>query len=98
MAVFVDCSPEDFGFTDGTLKGIKKVLLAVNACEGSFDVVLPITAWAEREGTYTGAFSGAKLPVRRGPLPPEGVRALRWIFSEALRKLGVEIPSAEMAM
>jgi len=89
-AIFVDCSPKDFGFTEDALKGMKKILLAPNKCEGTFDMILPITAWAEREGTYTGTFSGVKLPVRRGPLPPEGVRALRWILSEAMRNLGLK--------
>jgi len=97
-AIFVDCSPKDFGFTEDVLKNTKKILLAPNKCEGTFDIILPITAWTEREGTYTGAFSRTKLPVHRGPLPPEGARALRWILSEAMRKLGVEIDSAEMAM
>ena len=92
-AIFIDCAPGDFGFSDGDLKGIKKVLLAANAAEGSFDLSLPITAWAEREGTYTGAFSGVKLPVRMGPLPPENARSLRWVLAEALRGLGVEIAS-----
>jgi formate dehydrogenase major subunit len=96
--VFVDCSPSDFGFTEGVLKGRKKILLSSNMTEGSFDLPLPITAWAEREGTYTGAFNGAKLPVRRGPLPPEGARSIRWIFASALRKLGVEIAAAERAV
>ena len=97
-AIFIDCFPSDFGLADDALKGMKKVLLAANSCEGTFDVVFPITAWAEREGTYTGAFGGAKLPVHRGPLPPEGARAIRWILAEAMRKLGEEIPSAEMAI
>jgi len=98
-AIFVDCSPEDFGFTENALKGVKKVLLASSTCcEKPFDIVLPITAWAEREGTYTGALSGAKLPVHRGPLPPDGARALRWILAAAMRKLGIEVSSGEMAM
>ena len=97
-AIFIDCTPEDFGFTESTLKGVKKILLASNACEGQFDIVLPITAWAERNGTYTSAFSGVKLPVRRGPMPPDGARALRWIFAETMRKLGVEVASSEMAV
>jgi formate dehydrogenase major subunit len=98
-AVFVDCSPLDFGFAEEGLKGVKKVLLSPNACkEFAFDLCLPITAWEEREGTCTGAFSGARLAVHRGPLPPEGARSLRWVFAEALRRTGVEIASAEMAV
>lgn len=76
--IFIDCAPSDFGLTENATK---RVLLASNACEGSFDVILPITAWAEREGTYTGVFSGARLPVRMGPLPPEGARSLRWVLT-----------------
>ncbi|MDR1978185.1 MAG: FAD-dependent oxidoreductase [Synergistaceae bacterium] len=100
VALFVDCTPDDFGLADmpKEAKSAKKVLLASNVCEGSFDLLLPITAWAEREGTYTGAFSGAKLEVRMGPLPPQGARSLRWILASALRKLGKEIPAAEMAL
>jgi len=97
-AIFVDCSPQDFGWTEDELRGVKKILLASNACEGTFDIVLPITAWAERNGTYTGAFCGTKLPVRRGPLPPDGARSLRWIFASAMRELGIEAASSEMAM
>jgi anti-anti-sigma regulatory factor len=103
--LFIDCTPGDFGLVEGTLlaegflKNVKKILFASNDCnESSFDLRLPVTAWAEREGTYTGAFSGAKLEVHMGPLPPEGARSLRWIFAEALRKLSKEIPAAEMAL
>jgi formate dehydrogenase major subunit len=99
-AIFVDCLPGDFGFSESSLKGVKKVLLASSAPPDScrdFDIVLPITAWAEREGTYTWAFSAAKLPVHMGPVPPEGSRSLRWILAEALRGLGVEIASVETA-
>ncbi|MCL2010362.1 MAG: FAD-dependent oxidoreductase [Synergistaceae bacterium] len=89
-AVFIGCTPEDFKLDAFASKDVRKVLLASNACEGTFDAVLPITAWAEREGTYTGAFREAKLPVRKGPLPPEGARDIRWILAEAMRRLGVE--------
>jgi formate dehydrogenase major subunit len=94
-AIFVDCKPADFGLAD--LRGVRKALLAASVCEGDFDLSLPITDWTEREGTCTTAFSGTKLAVRMGPIPPEGARSLRWIFAEALRRLGTEIASAEMA-
>ncbi|MDR2523451.1 MAG: FAD-dependent oxidoreductase [Synergistaceae bacterium] len=80
--VFIGCTPGDFGLSGNG--SAKKVLLTSNAREDSFcafDAALPITAWAEREGTCTGVFSGAKLPVRMGPLPPESVRSLRWILA-----------------
>jgi formate dehydrogenase major subunit len=98
-ALFVDCTPLDFGLAEKDLKGVKKVLLTTHPYKGGEDGLnLPITAWAEREGTYTGLFGGAKLAVRRGPLPPQGARSLRWIFAEALRKLGTEIAASEMAV
>ena len=105
-AVFIDCAPCDFGISEGDLKAMKKkVLIAANACDcegyacmGAMDMSLPITAWAEREGTYTSAFGGAKLDLHMGPLPPKGARSLRWIFAEALRKLGTEIAASEMAV
>ena len=82
----------------------KKILIAANACEcegydcaGMMDMSLPITAWAEREGTYTSAFGGAKLALHMGPVPPKNSRSLRWVLSEALRRLGTEIASSEMA-
>ncbi|MDR2528089.1 MAG: FAD-dependent oxidoreductase [Synergistaceae bacterium] len=78
--IFIGCTPGDFGLNEGG-NAAKRVLLASNACEGSFDVILPITAWAEREGTYMGVFSGARLPVRMGPLPPEDIRSLRWVLT-----------------
>jgi formate dehydrogenase major subunit len=89
--VFVDCGPEDFGLAAGDLKGVKKVLLAAGARDGDFDMSLPVTAWAEREGTYTGAFSGVKLALHMGPVPPQGAKALRWILARALRRQGTEI-------
>jgi formate dehydrogenase major subunit len=97
-ALFIDCAPSDFGLAEETLKNVKKILFASNVCEGSFDLALPITAWAEREGTYTGVFNEAKLEAHMGPLPPQNARSLRWILAEALRRLGKEISSAEMAM
>jgi hypothetical protein len=97
--LFADCQPENFGLpSTDEIKGAKRVLLSSNTCEGEWDLCLPITAWAEREGTYTSAFSGAKLNVRMGPVPPEGVRSLRYLLSEALRKSGVDIASAAMAI
>jgi formate dehydrogenase major subunit len=97
-ALFIDCAPGDFGLGEDDLKNVKTALFAVNDCAGSFDLLLPVTAWTEREGTATGVFSGAKLEVHMGPLPPQNARSLRWILAEALRKLGKEIPAAEMAL
>ncbi|MDR1378439.1 MAG: FAD-dependent oxidoreductase [Synergistaceae bacterium] len=99
-ALFVDCSPLDFGLSGSDGKGVKRVLLTSHLCGNprESDLSLPITAWAEREGTYTGLFGGAKLAAHMGPLPPNGVRNLRWIFAEALRALGLEIAASEMAV
>jgi hypothetical protein len=100
-AVFIDCAPGDFGLAEADMKGVKKISIASEAIPnsggGAFDLCLPITAWEEREGTCTGAFSGARLAVHRGPLPPEGARSLRWVLAEALRRTGIEIASAEMS-
>jgi ferredoxin len=97
--LFVDCTPFDFGLAESDLKGVKKVLLISHPYKGNeSDLSLPITAWAEREGATTSAFGGAKLAVHMGPLPLQGARSLRWIFAEALRKLGVEIAASEMAV
>ncbi|GHS87516.1 glutamate synthase [Synergistales bacterium] len=97
--LFLDCHPNNFGIgAGGETKGAKKVLLSSNIHEGDWDLCLPITVWAEREGTYTSIFGNAKLNVRTGPVPPEGVRSLRWALSEALRKAGVDIASAAMAL
>ena len=97
--IFIDCVPGDFGLTDDALKMVKhKVLVASNMPETVFDLALPMTAWAERVGTYTGAFSGAKLALRMGPVPSPHAKSLRWIMASALRKLGREIASSEMAV
>ncbi|MDR1731789.1 MAG: FAD-dependent oxidoreductase [Synergistaceae bacterium] len=96
--IFVDCAPKDFGLSEEDLKNVTKVLLNSGTSGGNFDLVLPITDWVEREGTCTGTFSGVKLEVHMGPLPPRNARSLRWIFAQALRKTGKEIASAEMAL
>jgi formate hydrogenlyase subunit 6/NADH:ubiquinone oxidoreductase subunit I len=99
--VFIDCAPGDFGLSERDLKGkgVKTVSLTPYSGGDAFDLALPITAWTERVGTYTASFGGggAKLELRMGPVPPQGARSLRWIFAEALRKLGTEIPAVEMA-
>jgi hypothetical protein len=90
-AVFVDCLPGDFGLSEGDLKGVKSVGMTSHR-EGVhvFGLALPITAWTERTGTYTAFFGfggpGAKFDLRMGPLPPEGARSLRWLFSRQGRR------------
>jgi formate dehydrogenase major subunit len=102
-AIFVDCAPGDFGLSAGDLKAAKvKSVAMTSSRDGVFaDLALPITAWTERTGTYTASFggpgAGVKLALRMGPVPPRGARSLRWIFAEALRRLGTEIPAAETA-
>jgi assimilatory nitrate reductase catalytic subunit len=51
------------------------------------DVVLPVTQWAEEEGTMTN-LEGRVLRRRRASDPPEGVRSELWILSELARRLG----------
>ncbi|KQM58034.1 molybdopterin oxidoreductase family protein [Agreia sp. Leaf210] len=51
------------------------------------DVVLPVTQWAEEEGTMTN-LEGRVLRRRRAIDPPEGVRSELWILSELARRLG----------
>lgn len=54
------------------------------------DVVLPVTQWAEEEGTMT-SLEGRVLRRRRAIDAPEGVRSELWILSELARRL--EAPS-----
>jgi assimilatory nitrate reductase catalytic subunit len=54
------------------------------------DVVLPVTQWAEEEGTMT-SLEGRVLRRRRALAPPPGVRSELWILSELARRL--EAPS-----
>jgi anaerobic selenocysteine-containing dehydrogenase len=79
---------------------VKKVSIASRST-GVFDLAIPTTAWTERVGTYTALFgadaNNAKLTLRMGSVPPTGARSLRWIFAEALRRLGTEISAAETA-
>lgn len=98
--LFVDCVPADFGISAEALKAVKKkVLLAPHSPEGfAFDLELPVTAWAEREGTYTSAFAGAKLELHMGPIPPKEARSIRAIFALALRRMGTEIAASEMSV
>ncbi len=54
------------------------------------DVVLPVTQWAEEEGTMT-SLEGRVLRRRKAIDPPAGVRSELWIFAELARRL--ESPS-----
>jgi assimilatory nitrate reductase catalytic subunit len=54
------------------------------------DVVLPVTQWAEEEGTMT-SLEGRVIRRRRAIDPPAGVRSELWIFAELARRL--ESPS-----
>ncbi|GAB3631551.1 molybdopterin oxidoreductase family protein [Microbacterium shaanxiense] len=51
------------------------------------DIVLPVTQWAEEEGTMTN-LEGRVIRRRRAVEPPAGVRSELWIFSELARRLG----------
>ena len=50
------------------------------------DIVLPVTQWAEEEGTMTN-LEGRVIRRRRATMPPVGVRSELWIFSELARRL-----------
>jgi assimilatory nitrate reductase catalytic subunit len=50
------------------------------------DVVLPVTQWAEEEGTMT-SLEGRVIRRRRALDPPAGVRSELWILSELARRL-----------
>ncbi|AWB95770.1 nitrite reductase [Agromyces badenianii] len=50
------------------------------------DVVLPITQWAEEEGTMT-SLEGRVIRRRRAITPPDGVRDELWILAELARRL-----------
>lgn len=50
------------------------------------DVVLPITQWAEEEGTMT-SLEGRVIRRRRAVTPPDGVRDELWILAELARRL-----------
>ena len=50
------------------------------------DVVLPVTQWAEEEGTMT-SLEGRVLRRSRAIDPPAGVRSELWIFQELARRL-----------
>ena len=51
------------------------------------DVVLPVTQWAEEEGTMT-SLEGRVIRRRRAIDPPAGVRSELWIFRELAKRLG----------
>ncbi|WP_436278117.1 molybdopterin oxidoreductase family protein [Oerskovia enterophila] len=51
------------------------------------DVVLPVTQWAEEEGTMT-SLEGRVIRRRRAVNPPDGVRSELWFFAELARRLG----------
>jgi len=51
------------------------------------DVVLPVTQWAEEEGTTT-SLEGRILRRRKAVEPPPGVRSELWIWSQLAARLG----------
>lgn len=51
------------------------------------EVVLPITQWAEEEGTMT-SLEGRVIRRRRAITPPAGVRDELWILAELAHRLG----------
>ena len=51
------------------------------------DVVLPVTQWAEEEGTMT-SLEGRILRRRKAIEPPGGVRSELWIWAELAARLG----------
>nr|WP_297427799.1 molybdopterin oxidoreductase family protein [uncultured Actinotalea sp.] len=53
------------------------------------DVVLPVTQWAEEEGTMT-SLEGRVLRRRRAVDPPDGVRSELEVLAGLARRLGVE--------
>lgn len=50
------------------------------------DIVLPVTQWAEEEGTMTN-LEGRVIRRRRATEPPDGVRSELWVFSELAGRL-----------
>lgn len=50
------------------------------------DVVLPVTQWAEEEGTMTN-LEGRILRRRKAIDPPEGVRSELWVWRQLARRL-----------
>lgn len=51
------------------------------------DVVLPVTQWAEEEGTMT-SLEGRVIRRRKAIDPPGGVRSELWVWAELARRLG----------
>ncbi|MBX0300007.1 molybdopterin oxidoreductase family protein [Cryobacterium sp. 1639] len=77
---------------DSVRRGLKNLDFLV-VCDFFFsetaalaDVVLPVTQWAEEEGTMT-SLEGRVIRRRRAIDPPAGVRSELWIFQELARRL-----------
>jgi assimilatory nitrate reductase catalytic subunit len=51
------------------------------------DVVLPVTQWAEEEGTMT-SLEGRVIRRRKAIDPPSGVRSELWVWSQLAARLG----------
>lgn len=51
------------------------------------DVVLPVTQWAEEEGTMT-SLEGRVVRRRKVIQPPEGVRSELWVWAQLAARLG----------
>ena len=53
------------------------------------DVVLPVTQWAEEEGTMT-SLEGRVIRRRKAVDAPEGVRSELWVWSQLAARLGAQ--------
>ncbi len=58
------------------------------------DVVLPLAAWGEEDGTYVSCERRVSL-ARRAVAPPEGARPAVWVFTEIARRLGAAWPQID---
>ncbi|MBM3317348.1 MAG: NAD(P)H-dependent oxidoreductase subunit E [Candidatus Eisenbacteria bacterium] len=58
------------------------------------DVVLPLAAWGEEEGTFVSAERRVSL-ARRALDPPGEARPAAWVFTELARRLGADWPHEE---
>jgi len=54
------------------------------------DVVLPVTQWAEEEGTMT-SLEGRVIRRRRAVAPPGEARSELWVLAELARRLGSDV-------
>lgn len=89
----VDIDPLSAGFTKEDLQKLNNLVILnsnrFDSCELA-EFVLPLTSWAEKNGTFTN-LCGRQVEIMAGPLTTGEARDLAWVISNTARTAGREL-------